>query len=161
MQFMFWQKGCFEESQEKVVMIDAIDLENAKIKHKNYCINNDKYFLQSCYIGCVNDGFAQNLWLSNEEEHDRFMEDDGEHVDYEIFKERVRKFFSKNPEYADLFIKNYEEYIDADYEDFFDFDITRHPQFPHEMLEILWDSFEAPKWDENYCFLDMSTVACI
>jgi len=155
--FLVYPKDCHPQESE-YLLVAADSIEEVKIKHKNYCIENDHMFLSYCYIGCVNDGLAENFWLPDDAAIQRFEKNPDDIISYDTFKENVRRFFKNNSSYAELFISNYETYIDKNYPDFYDFCPSRHLKFPYHMLEILWDAFEFSKWENNYSCLRLDEL---
>ena len=109
-------------------MIDALSENEAIDKFiKVFAITED-IFVEYVYSKPVNCSIAEQFWLQTEDENTLFNKTGQIVIDDEEFKKRVRAFFGRNHDYADLYI---DYYFSAE-------DRPKTGRFPEEMLIYMW-----------------------
>ena len=116
----------YQEQDSK--MIDALSENEAIDKFiKVFAIAED-IFVEYVYSKPVNCSIAEQFWLQTEDENTLFNKTGQIVIDEEEFKKRVRAFFGRNRDYADLYI---DYYFSAE-------DRPKTGCFPEEMLIYMW-----------------------
>ena len=116
----------FEEREFKIV--NALSESEAIDKYIKVFAVTDNDFLTYVYDKSVNASFAENFWMRTEEEDIIFHETAQVIIGDEKFNKRIRAFFSRHLDYAELYIKHY----------YNDRDSPRVDPFPEEMLVYMW-----------------------
>jgi hypothetical protein len=120
-----FSKSPFEEQEFKIVNTSS-ESEAIDKYIKVFVTDND--FLTYVYDKSVNMSFAENFWMRTEDENIIFHKTARVIIGDEEFKKRVRAFFSRHLDYAELYIDHY----------FSDKDSPSVDPFPEEMLVYIW-----------------------
>jgi hypothetical protein len=116
----------FQEQDSK--MIDASSENEAIHKFiKVFAIAED-IFVEYVYSKSINCSIAEQFWLQTKDENTLYNKSGQIVIDDEEFKKRVRAFFGRNHDYADLYI---DYYFSAE-------DRPKTGRFPEEMLIYMW-----------------------
>ena len=116
----------YQEQDSK--MIDALSENEAIDKFiKVFAIAED-IFVEYVYSKSINCSIAEQFWLQTEDENTLFNKTGQIVIDDEEFKKRVRAFFGRHRDYADLYI---DYYFSAE-------DRPKTGHFPEEMLIYMW-----------------------
>ena len=121
-----FSKSPFEDQEFKIV--NAPSESEAIDKYIKVFAVTDNDFLEYVYDKSVNTSFAENFWMQTEEEEVVFHETAQIIIGDEEFEKRVRAFFSRHLDYAELYIKHY----------YSDEDRSRVEPFPEEMLVYMY-----------------------
>ena len=121
-----FSKSPFEEQEFKIV--NASSESEAIDKYIKVFAVTDNDFLNYVYDKSVNTSFAENFWMQTEDEDIIFHETAQIIIEDEEFKKRVRAFFRRHRDYAELYIDHY----------YSDKDSLRIDQFPEEMLVYIY-----------------------
>src|SRR5687767_10848808 len=105
-----FSQGPLEEREFKIV--NAASENEAIDKYIKVIAVRDNHFLAYVYDKSVNTSFAENFWMQTEEEDLIFHETAQGIIGDEEFKKRVRAFFGRHRDYAELYIDHY--YRDQD-----------------------------------------------
>ena len=122
---------CFSESpfeEREFKIVNAASENEAIDKYIKVMAITDNDFLAYVYDKSVNTSFAENFWMQTEEEALIFHETARIIIGDEEFKKRIRTFFSKHRDYAELYINHYYSNKDS----------PRIDQFPEEMLVCIY-----------------------
>ena len=116
----------FQEQDSK--MIDASSENEAIHKFiKVFAIAED-IFVEYVYSKSINCSIAEQFWLQTKDENTLYNKSGQIVIDDEEFKKRVKAFFGRNHDYADLYI---DYYFSAE-------DRPKTGRFPEEMLIYMW-----------------------
>jgi len=110
----------YDFSKEHCWIVEAPTKKKAlQIFSKFYC-KKDELFLESLADRCVNMSFAEKFWIQTQEEEKHFSRTGEILIDRKEFAIRVKKYFSKNPEFAQEYLNFYfsEASIDTLSDDF-------------------------------------------
>ena len=109
-------------------MIDAVNEKEAIDTFiKAFAITED-IFVEYVYTRSVNGSIAEQFWLQTKDENTLFNKRGRIVIDEEEFKQRVRAFFGRHRDYADLYI---DYYLSAE-------ERPKSGSFPEAMLVYMW-----------------------
>ena len=109
-------------------MIDALSENEAIDKFINVFAITEDIFVEYVHSKSINCSIAEQFWLQTEDENTFFNKTGQVVIDEEEFKKRVRAFFGRHHDYADLYI---DYYFSAE-------DRPKTGRFPEEMLIYMW-----------------------
>jgi len=116
----------FEDREFKIV--NAPSESEAIAKYIKVFAVTDNDFLEYVYEKSVNTSFAENFWMQNEDGNIIFHETAQVIIGNEEFNKRVRAFFGRHRDYAELYIDHY----------YSDQARPSIDQFPQEMLVYIY-----------------------
>src|SRR5262249_43160214 len=95
----------FQEQEFKIV--NASSENGAIAKFVRTFAAADDTFLEYVYDRAANLSFAEHFWLQTEDENTIFNETGQIMIDDAEFKKRVRVFFDRHPNYAEIYLDYY------------------------------------------------------
>jgi len=123
------------EEFKDLFIVNAINQDKAIEIFSDFFSLKDGLFLEHIYTKCVNDGFACKFWLKTKKENEHFMKNNAEVLTTdEQFKNRVRKYFGNEKEWAELYLNFY---FSDNWGFNFETGLTDY-KFPDEMVKFLW-----------------------
>ena len=119
------------EDQEFLIVNDQ-DENDAVRLYSEWIAPSDGDFLEYVTSKSIDDSVASLFWLQKEEEEEEFMESGKIRMDFNLFRQRVREFFSGRGNEAELYLNYYFSTEELDPAEI----------FPAEMLGFIWRKSE-------------------